>query len=135
MYDVGDDTSITSDDVHNALPFHPDENPSKIMYFFVQDNEEDAYALVQSCQTSNHYHDSILFQRWTKEFIGRVQYFEPMLHLVPVDSFGCCIFVIEEDHTIEEMVPKQVFKAGITVVTPRKTHWLGLFNVNDAGKD
>jgi len=69
-YDAGDDTSITSDDVNNALLFHPDKNPSKIMCFFVPDNEEDAYALVQSCQTSNHYHDSILFQCWTKEFIG-----------------------------------------------------------------
>ena len=58
-----------------------------------------------------------------------------MLHPVPVDSFGCHILVIEDDHTIEETVPKQVLKACVTVVTPRETYWPGQFNVNNAGID
>jgi len=70
MYDAGDDTaSVDSEVVKNAFPFHHDENPSKIMCFFVMDEEDEVNALVHSCQTSDHSNDSTLFQRWTKEYI------------------------------------------------------------------
>jgi len=136
MYDAGDDTaSVDSEVVKNAFPFHHDENPSKIMCFFVMDEEDEVNALVHSCQTSDHSNDSTLFKRWTKEYIGRVQYFEPMLRVVPVDAFGSRVLVVEDNHSILETVPKQQLKAGITLVTPRESHWPQQFLSADIRED
>ena len=80
MYDAGDDAaSVDSKVVKNAFPFHHDETPLKIMCFFIVDDEDEVHTLVHSCQTSDHSNNSTLFKHWTKEYIGRVQYFEPML--------------------------------------------------------
>ena len=114
-----------------SLPFHCHENPSKIMCFFVVDDEQDTRALVQSCCESNHQNDSILFQRWSKEYTARIQSVEPMLRAVPVDSFGCRIFVVEDDHSIIETIPTKNLKAGVTVVTPRDSYWPSQFLSKD----
>jgi len=43
--------------------------------------------------------------------------------VVPVDAFGKHILVVEDNHSILETVPKQLLQAGITLVTPRESHW------------
>ena len=110
-----------------SLPFHCHENPSKIMCFFVVDDEQDTRALVQSCCESNHQNNSILFQRWSKEYTARIQSVEPMLHAVPVDSFGSRIFVVEDDHSITETIPIKNLKAEVMVVKPRDSYWPSQF--------
>jgi len=126
-YDVEDDPDL----VQLSLPFHCRDNPSKIMCFFVVDEEEETHALVQSCCDSNHQNDSCLFQRWSKEHTARVQCVELMLRAIPVDSFGCWIFVIEDDHLIFETIPTKKLKAGVTVVKPRDTYWPSQFLSKD----
>ena len=101
------------------------------MCFFVVDDEQDTWALVQSCCESNHQNDSILFQRWSKEYTARIQSVEPMLRAVPVDSFGCRIFVVEDDHSIIETIPTKNLKAGVMVVTPRHSYWPSQFLSKD----
>ncbi len=87
------------------------------MFFVVEDSEE-IHALVQSCHKSNHEQDSILFQRWKKEYIRRGNIFQPMLHCVLVDSFGCSILVIEDNNSINETSTMKQLQDGITVVIP-----------------
>jgi len=57
--------------------------------FFVADKDNDIYALVQSCIDRDPDQDSILYQHWEKEAIRKtITHYEPMLHAVPVESFG-----------------------------------------------
>ena len=58
-FDLKDDPDL----VQLSLPFYCHDNPSKIMCFFVVDEEEETCSLVQSCCDSNHQNDSCLFQR------------------------------------------------------------------------
>jgi len=89
------------------------------MFSVVQDSEE-INALVQSCHVSSHEQDSILFQRWKKEYVRRCNIFQPMLHFVPVDSFGCSILVIEDNKSISEMSTMKQLQDVITVIIPHE---------------
>jgi len=96
------------------MKIHP-----KFMFFVVEDSEE-INVLVQSCHISSHEQDSILFQWWKKEYVRRGNIFQPMLHFVPVDSFGCPILVIEDNRSISEMSTMKQLQDGITVIIPRE---------------
>jgi len=87
------------------------------------DDDTDIYALVHSCNDSTHKNDSILFQRWMKEYIDRRLFVEPVLRVVPVDSFAIPILVIEDNNTVYKTIPKKGLQGGITVVTPHESHW------------
>jgi len=130
-FDLKDDPNL----VQLSLPFHCCNNPSKIMCFFVVDEEEETCALVQSCCDSNHQNNSCLFQRWSKEHTARVQCVEPMLRAVPVDSFGCRIFVVEDDHLIFETIPTKKLKAAVMVVKPCDTYWPRQFLSKDEDEE
>jgi len=58
-----------------------------------------------------------------------------MLQVVPVDAFGICVLVVEDNHLILEMVPKQHLQAGITLVTPHESHWPQQFLSADVTED
>jgi len=60
MYEDDDYSDSEDDDTENL--FDRNENPSKILCFFVVDDSEEIHALVQSCHISDHKQDSILFQ-------------------------------------------------------------------------
>jgi len=122
-YESSDDSIISEESIKNALPFGPNDNPSRIMCFFTINDNVDVYALVHSCNDSTHENDSILFQRWTKEYIDRRHFVEPVLRVVPVDSFVIPILVIEDDNTVYETIPNKGLQGGITVVTPRESQW------------
>ena len=105
----------------------------KFSVFVVQDSEE-IHAFVQSCHISSHEQDSILFQQWKKVYVRRGNIFQPMLHFVPVDSFGCSILVIEDNRSISETSTMKQLQDGITVVIPHE-EWqkncLAFLNMND----
>ncbi len=114
-FDDNDNISVTS----LELPFDVHENPSKIMCFFVVDDDSDIYALVQSCDNSNHDDkDSCLFQHWTEEFQYRGHVAKTILRAVPVESFGHQVLVIEDDASIVEQLRREDLKVGVTVVIP-----------------
>jgi len=115
-----------SEEEHTEIPFHRNKCPSNILCFFVAQDNEEVHALVQSCHLSNHEQDSILFQWWSKEYVRRGNIFQPMLHFVPVDSFGCSILVIEDDKSISEMSTIKQLQDGITVIITHK-EWLEKF--------
>jgi len=122
MYETFDDKDNTSS-ITSKLPFDMNENPSKIMCFLIVDNEEDIYALVQSCDNSDHNNDSV-----SSSNIGqRKPNAEPILHVIPVDSFGHQIMVIEDDASIVEQFVTADLKVGVTVVTPHAKYWPNQF--------
>ena len=90
------------------------------MFFVVDGDSEEIHALVQSCHISSHEQDSILFQLWKKDYVRRGNIFQPMLHFVPVDSFGCSILVIEDNRSISETSTMKQLQDGITVAIPHE---------------
>jgi len=80
------------------------------------DNDE-VFAVVQSCKENLHEDDSILYQRWQKETedvaSGKSR---PWLHIVPVDAFGERILVIEDDPLLKEFKIKKKQEPGCTLV-------------------
>jgi len=86
--------------------------------FFVVDDKADIYALVHSCEISNHDKDSCLFQHWKKEFQYRGPNGKPILHVIPIESFGHQVLVIEDNASIVEQFKIVDLKVGVTVVIP-----------------
>ena len=56
------------------------------------------------CEISNHDKDSCLFQHWKKEFQYRGPNAKPILCVVPIESFGCQVLVIEDNASIVEQL-------------------------------
>jgi len=108
--------------------FQDDEFPSKILCFFVVDKKPDIYAIVQSCIARDREQDSILFQHWEKEYIRSVhQTYAPVLHAVPVESFGERVLVVEDDSAVREAIDQKNIEPGCTLVLPREAHWAKQF--------
>jgi hypothetical protein len=104
--------------------FQPDEYPCKIFCFLKRSDNNEIFAVVQSCKENEHEDDSILYQRWQKEFedvVGGGS--RPWLHIVPVDSFGDRVLVIEDDPSLKELEIKRQQNAGCTLVLPREEWW------------
>ena len=95
--------------------------------FFVVESKPDIYALVQSCDISDHDEDSCLFQCWKEEFQYREHYAEPILWVVPVESFGHQVLVIEDDASIVEEFKTVDLKVDVTVVIPHEEYWPNTF--------
>jgi len=81
----------------------------------------DIYALVHSCDNSDHDKNSCLFQHWSKEFQYSRSNAEPILHVIPIDSFGHLVLVIEDAASIVEQLLTADLKVG--VVTPHAEYW------------
>jgi len=52
--------------------FDNDEYPSKVIHLFKADRKPEIHAIVKSCESRNHGHDSILFSVWRKEITSKL---------------------------------------------------------------
>jgi len=59
-------------------------------------------------------------QLFFNEYVQRGNIVQPILHFVPVDSFGCSILAIQDDKSVSEMSTTKQLQDGITVVTPHE---------------
>ena len=72
------------------------------------DKKPDVYAIVQSCIARDSEQDSILLQCWEKEcFRSLHQSYAPVLHVVPVESFGECVLVAKVDSAVRESMDQK----------------------------
>jgi len=85
------------------------------------------------CEKTDHDNDSCLFQHWSKEFQYRGHKTEPILQIIPMDSFGHQILVIEDDESIVEQLKTADLKVGVTVVTTHAKYWPNKFLSQDDG--
>jgi len=70
--------------------------------------------MVQSCSNRDTEQDSILCQKWNKEICQIAnQHYEPVLHVVSVESFGEHVLMIEDDPVVREC----------TLVLPWEVYW------------
>ena len=105
--------------------------PSKVLCFFQYDDSNNQnYALIHPCSTSNHIADSILFERWQLEYKSvpsSVNQYTmiPALQAVEVKSFGDPVFVVEDSPGI---VPLTSYTCPrISVVLPVNGCWASKF--------
>jgi len=92
--------------------------------FFIADKKPDVYAIVQSCIARDSEQDSILLQCWEKEYIRSLhQSYAPVLHVVPVESFGEHVLVVEDDSAVRESINQKNIEPGCTLVLPRQEYW------------
>jgi len=114
MYEDDDNSDSEDDDTENL--FDRNENPSKILCFFMVDDSEKSmlwYNLVTLVIINKI---PFFFNYGKKEYVRRGNIFQPMLCFVPVDSFGCSILVIEDNRSISETSTIKQLQDGITVV-------------------
>jgi len=110
--------------------FQDDEYPSKILCFFHANNDPEVHAIIQSCENRNCELDSILTQRWTKEFRRTsVSHHEPVVQAVSVDSFGQHVLVVEDDLILRESIHREELLEGCTLVLPRDDFWPNQFQL------
>ena len=129
-----------SDEEGEGNCFDPSWYPSKIVCLFrdplTNDTEDNLFALVQSCEESNHELDSVLYQRWEKEYTvdnrltcthkrhkGEGSVRRPTIRKVPLEALACPVFVVEDTPGLHEVFYDDRDFAGITVVKPRATNW------------
>jgi len=122
-----------SDRVDNGqlpLYFQDDEYPSKPLCFFHADDDPEVYAIVQSCEKRNQELDSILTQRWRKEWHQiSVLHYQPVLQAVSVDSFGQHILMVEDDPILQESMHCDELLEGCTLILPREDFWPNQFQL------
>jgi len=125
----GDDDTVEEEvEENDDRYFQDDEFPSKILCFFVADKQPEIFAIVQSCIARDHKQDSILLQRWEKEYVRSLhQNYTPVLHAVPVESFGECVLVVEDDSAVREAIDQKNIEPGCTLVLPRQEYWAKQF--------
>jgi len=76
--------------------------------FFVADKKPDIYAIVQSCIVRDSEQDLILLQCWEKEYIRTLhQSYAPVLHAVPVELFGECVLVVNDNSAVREAIDQK----------------------------
>jgi len=95
--------------------------------FFVVEDESDIYALVQSCDNSDHDKDSYLSSIGQKNFNTEDPMLNPCCNAVPVESSGHQVLVIEDDASIVEQLKREDLKVGVTVVIPCDEYWPSTF--------
>ncbi len=83
-------------------------------YVFVADKKPDMYAIVQSCIVRDIEQDSILLQHWEKEYIRTLhQSYAPVMHAVPVELFGECVLVVEDNPAVREAIDQKILNQGV----------------------
>jgi len=55
------------------------------------------------------------------------QTYSPVLHVVPVESFGERVLVVEDDLTVRETIDQKSIEPGCTLVLPRQEYWAKQF--------
>jgi len=107
--DGEDDTVENVVQQNDETYFQDDKFPSKILCFFIVDKKPDVYAIVQSCIARDSEQDSILLQCWEKEYIRTLpQSYAPVLHAVPVESFGEHVLVVKDDSAVRESINQKI---------------------------
>ena len=130
-----DDDSVTSE----TSCFESSWYPSKIVCFYrdpLADRDENLFALVHSCIDTDHNQDSVLFQRWQKEYTvdhhltglhqrrgGEGSVLRSSIRKVPVEALALPVFVVEDTPGLREVFYDNTEFNGITVVKPRASHW------------
>jgi len=103
--------------------------PSKILCF-LQAEDMSIYAVAHCCCACDHEGDSILMERWTKEYAVDENMLVPVLRCVSVDSIECPCFVVEDKTGVFEEMGRNVRKMnnGVTLVKPREEGWATQFH-------
>ncbi len=109
-------------DIFRKMNFHQRH------YVFHGWQETGYYAIVQSCIGRDIEQDSILLQCWEKEYVRALQQsYAPIIHAVPVESFGECALVVEDDPAVREAIDQKNVEPGCTLVLPIQVYWVKQF--------
>jgi len=105
--------------------FQPDEYPCKMLGFLKCHDNAVIIAVVQSCKENDHNPN----EKETGNVVGGRK--QPWLHMVPVNAFGECVLVVEDDPSMRESEVTKENQPGCTLILPWQEWWEKQFMLSD----